>query len=88
LKKLSTQPQPFREVLRTIQETLQSYEDDRRFTNHLLSYVEYQFGEEIPGKDYRQRECQASNWLIDVYLKNKITCKLGSLYMEDMSFGN
>jgi hypothetical protein len=56
LKKLSTQLRPFHEVIRIKDEILVSKGGkDPRVLEHLLSYLEYQFGERVAGIDYRER---------------------------------
>jgi hypothetical protein len=59
LKKLSHEVQPYNEVTRVIKEMINERQKkmdlDIRFLNHLISYAGHQFGDRIPGKDYRER---------------------------------
>jgi hypothetical protein len=57
LKQLSIKLQPFLEVIRIKNEILTSKKGKNcRVLEHLLSYLEYQFGEKVAGIDYRERE--------------------------------
>jgi hypothetical protein len=69
LKKSSTKLQPFHEVIRIKDEILASKKGkDCRVLKHLLSYLEYQFGEKVAGIDYRERGNgeQIKNWEAEV----------------------
>jgi hypothetical protein len=55
LKKLTNKLQPYREVIRIKDEVLAYKGKDCRVFEHLLSYLEYQFGEKVAGIDYRER---------------------------------
>jgi tetratricopeptide (TPR) repeat protein len=69
LKKLSnTQLQPYDEAIQVIMEILASKKNDIRFLEHLLSYAEYQFGQNVPGKDYRERTDgqRIVNWDVEI----------------------
>jgi hypothetical protein len=57
LKKLSYKLQPFREVDQIVNGIMASKKGSViRVLEHLLSYAEYQFGTEVEGKIYRERE--------------------------------
>jgi hypothetical protein len=68
LKKLSINLQPFREVESNIREVQVSTKgNDIRVLEHLLLYIDYQYGKEITGKDYRERNGQkVMNYDIDI----------------------
>jgi hypothetical protein len=56
LKKLSSQLQPYNEVVRITEEILASNKgNDVRVLEHLMSYADYQFGQQVAGRDYRER---------------------------------
>jgi tetratricopeptide (TPR) repeat protein len=60
LKKLSHQLQPYHEVLRVIEEIHEEIlkknkQQTLRVLGHVLSYADYQFGDRILGKSYRER---------------------------------
>jgi hypothetical protein len=86
LKKLSTQLQPFHEVIRTMDEILKSKKGkDSRVLEHLLSYLEHQFGKKITGIDYRERGNgeRISNWEVEVVILYNIYSWLGNLFLHD-----
>jgi tetratricopeptide (TPR) repeat protein len=88
LKKLSTQQQPFHEVIRIKDEILISIKGkDPRVLQHLLSYLEHQFGEKITGIDYCERGNgeRISNWEVEVMILHDIYSRLGNLYVHDSS---
>jgi hypothetical protein len=73
LKKLSNQFQPYHEVIRVIKdikgETTKKKEVENRLLLHLISYAEYQFGDPVAGKFYRERgigEERIDNWDVDI----------------------
>jgi hypothetical protein len=76
LKKLSNTLQPYDEVEKDIKEILASNKgDDTRILDHLLSYADFQFGEPIAGKDYRERTDgqRIANWNVDICIILKIS---------------
>jgi hypothetical protein len=88
LKKLSTKLQPFHEVLQTKDEMLASKKrNDIRVLEHLLSYLEYQFGTKVAGIDHRERADgeRISNWDVEIEILHKIYCPLVELCMENSS---
>jgi tetratricopeptide (TPR) repeat protein len=90
LKKLSTQLQPFHKVIRIKDEVLISKKgEDCRVLEHLLSYLEHQFGEKITGIEYRERGNgeRISNWEVEVMNLFKINTRLGDLYLQNNSMG-
>jgi hypothetical protein len=85
LKKLSTRLQPFHEVI-LINEILASKKGkDCRVLEHLLSYLEYQFGEKVTGIDYCERKNGEliSNWEAEVVILNEICSGLANLYFHN-----
>jgi tetratricopeptide (TPR) repeat protein len=88
LKKLSVQQQPIHEVIRIKDEILISKKGkDVRVLQHLLSYLEHQFGEKITGIDYRERGNgeRISNWEVEVLILSDIYIRLADLYHHDSS---
>jgi hypothetical protein len=68
LKKLSTKLQPFHEVILIKDEILALKKgEDCSVFEHLLSYLEYQFGEKVVGRDYRERKNgeRISDWVVE-----------------------
>jgi predicted PP-loop superfamily ATPase len=69
LKKLSKTLQPYDDVVPVIKELLSSKKgNDVRILEHLLPYVEYQFGKPIIRKDHRERPDgqRVANWDVDI----------------------
>lgn len=56
-KKLSNQLLPYREVVQVSHEivTVPKNANDTRVLSHVLSYAEFQFGDRVVGKSYRER---------------------------------
>jgi hypothetical protein len=86
LKRLSNVLQPYREVVQIIGETLET-PNNARVLKHLISYAEFQFGERIPDKVYRQRNNteRIENWTVEI---NSFICiyrNLNDVYSEDTS---
>jgi hypothetical protein len=83
LKQLSSQLQPFHEVIRIKDEVLTSKKGkDCRVLEHLLSYLEDQFGEKVAGIDYRERSNgeRVNNWKVEVEILHTIYGQLTKLY--------
>jgi tetratricopeptide (TPR) repeat protein len=88
LKKLSTQQQPFHEVIRIKDGIIISKKGkDVRVIQHLLSYLEHQFGEKITGIDYRERGNgeRISNWEVEVMILSDTYSFLAALFLRDDS---
>jgi hypothetical protein len=88
LKKLSTKLQTFQEVIRIHGEILSSRKGfDCRVLEHLLSYLEYQFGQKVAGIDYRERKSgeRISNWEVEVEILANFTCRLADFYLHNNS---
>jgi hypothetical protein len=88
LKKISTQLQPFHEVIRIKDEVLISITGkDFRVLEHLLPYLEYQFGEKVAVIDYRERENgeRINNWEIEDEKLPNIYGQLVNSYLQNHS---
>jgi hypothetical protein len=88
LKKLSIQLQPFIEVIRIKNEVLKSKKgEDCRVLEHLLSYLEYQFGQKVAGIDYRERSNgeRINNWIVEVKILSTIYGQLSVLHLNNNS---
>jgi tetratricopeptide (TPR) repeat protein len=73
LKKLSHQLQPYHEVLRVIEEinaeiSKKNKQQKLRVLGYVLSYADYQFGDRILGKSYRERGNgeRIDNWSVEI----------------------
>jgi tetratricopeptide (TPR) repeat protein len=94
LKKLSHQLQPYREVLRVIEEIREEIPKKNkqlklRVLRHLLSYADHQFGDRILGKSYRERGNgeRIDNWSVELGILVPIHSDLIVTYKEDESLG-
>jgi hypothetical protein len=90
LKKLSKKLQPFNEVCRIINEMLAVLSGKNvRILEHILLYAEEQFGKEIEGKDYREREDgdRIINFRVDVDFLDNINTTIAEFYNRDDSLG-
>mmetsp|Transcript_3129 Transcript_3129/g.3277 ORF Transcript_3129/g.3277 Transcript_3129/m.3277 type:complete len:468 (+) Transcript_3129:190-1593(+) len=97
LKKLSNYFRPYHEVSQVITETLLLgglggflRGGVIRLLEHLLSYAEYQFGEKVTGKDYREREDgeRIDNWTVDLNFLHEINKRLAETYRTNASLSN
>lgn len=80
--------QPFREIIPIIYEILLSKKgDDIRILEHLLIYVDYQFGNRVIGKTYRERVDgeRISNYEVEVDILYHINKRLSTLYSHQHS---
>jgi hypothetical protein len=72
LKKLSHQLQHYQEVFRLIKEISKDKSKkeylETRILGHLIAYAEYQFGDRIEGRSYRERENsdRMDNWEVEI----------------------
>jgi hypothetical protein len=89
LKKFFKKVQPFREANRVISEILTSNKvNNARVLEHLMVYAEFQFGSEITGIGYRERDGQRrDNWEIDINILFAINSTLIDIYGSDESLG-
>jgi hypothetical protein len=88
LKQFSSQLQPFHEVIRIKDEVLTSKKGkDCRVLEHLLSYLEYQFGEKVAGIDYRGRGNgeRINNWEAEVEILQNVYSQLSDLHLQNHS---
>jgi tetratricopeptide (TPR) repeat protein len=85
LKKLSTEIQPYHEVVEKIIEATDKGAANIRIIEHILSYAEFQFGDRIPGKSYRERGNgdQISNWKVEIEIIIGTIFLLTSIYSND-----
>jgi hypothetical protein len=88
LKKLTIKLQPYYEVTQLIDQILESKKgNDCRVLEHLLSFAEHQFGKEVTGNHYREREDgeRISNWKVDIEILYRIIQRLANYYRNDCS---
>jgi tetratricopeptide (TPR) repeat protein len=86
LKKLTKTLKPYHEVTQLIDDIMKSKKgNDRRVLEHLLSFAEHQFGKEVTGNHYREREDgeRISNWIVDIGILHRIIQRLSNLYALD-----
>jgi tetratricopeptide (TPR) repeat protein len=91
LKKLSNTLQPFHQVVEMIFEILKSPEKraNARVLGHLLSYAENQFGNQVAGIHYRERQDgeRIDNWTVDIVILYGIYEKLIACYTDGEHLG-
>lgn len=95
LVKLSLQLQSHEKILKVINEirvvtvTMKKRQLDVRVLGHLISYVEHQFGDRIPGKSYRERGNgeRIKNWTVEIDFLCNIYNNLICIYETDESIG-
>jgi tetratricopeptide (TPR) repeat protein len=88
LRKLSSQLQPYNEVVRITKEILASNKgNDIRVLEHLLSYADYQFGQQVPGIEYRVRidGQRIANWDVDIGILLQISNEMVEIYASNSS---
>jgi hypothetical protein len=93
LKKLLHQLQPYQEVVRLIKEILN--EDFKKaelkvtVLKQLVAYAEYQFGNQVPLRVYRERENGETidNWTVEIKMLIHIYNDLANFYIGDESLG-
>lgn len=91
LKQLLHQLQPYRTVVQLTEEILdeefRKLELKVRVLEHLVSYAEYQFGNRIPSRVYRERENGEAidNWTVEIKILVRIYERLAHLYTRDES---
>jgi hypothetical protein len=92
LKKLSPPLQPYHEIARVIEEICEEIskknkQQTLRVLGHLLSYAEYQFGDRILGKSYRERGNgeRIDNWRVEVGILVPIYNDFIVIYIQDES---
>jgi tetratricopeptide (TPR) repeat protein len=86
LKKLPNKLQSFDEAVRIVEEILASNKgNDVRVLEHLLSYADNQFGQQVEGRDYRVRtdgQCIV-NWDVDINILLKISTRMTNFYISN-----
>jgi hypothetical protein len=89
IDKLSSSLQPYREVKQVIFEILDA-PNNARILHHLLKYAEFQFGDRIPGKAYRQRgnSGRIDNFEVEINIVIPIYLSLFNVYMGDTSLSS
>lgn len=87
LMKLPNKLQRFELVVQTINEVKASKKGDNiRVLEHLLSYAEYQFGKEVTGKGYHERDGECiSSFTVDIMIFHGIILKITELHIHDNS---
>jgi hypothetical protein len=96
LKKLSLQIQPYQTVINVIDEIKkemaipQKNELKIRILEHLISYTEHQFGDRVPGSEYRERKNGdqidlISNWEVEMFYLAEFYSSLICVYQNDDS---
>jgi hypothetical protein len=90
LKKLSLQLQPYQDVCRVIEEIVgerpKKVQLEMRVLGNLLFYAEHQFGDQVPGKVYRERLNgeRVDNWVVELEIC-LIYKNLQNVYSRDES---
>jgi tetratricopeptide (TPR) repeat protein len=92
LKRLSNNLQPYLEVIEEILEVRKNVlildvAGNARVLCRLLKYAEFQFGDRIPGKAYRQRgnSERIDNFLVEINIMIPIYQSLINIHIQDMS---
>jgi hypothetical protein len=87
LKKLSNQLQPYREVAQILNYIVEEAKIQRnvRVLDHALSYAEFQFGDRVEGKSYRERGNgdQISNWIVEIEILPPVYSNIIEIYDDD-----
>lgn len=89
-KKLSNKQQLFLDVVTVVSMVLDSKKGkDIRVLQPLLSFAEYQFGKEVLGKRYRERDNgeRLYNWRTDIVILQHINRIFVATYREDNFLG-
>jgi tetratricopeptide (TPR) repeat protein len=90
LKRLPNKQQSYKEAVRIINEIRSSNKgNDVRVLGHLLSYADYQFGQPVTGRDYRERSDgqRITNLQVDIYILLHISNQIVNVYSADLSLG-
>jgi hypothetical protein len=87
LKKLLNTQQPYRTVTGIIDEILASKKgNDIRVLEHLLLYAEYQFGKQVPGTAFRERDGQEiSHWDAEISCLYVISSRISGVNFSNDS---
>jgi tetratricopeptide (TPR) repeat protein len=89
LKRLPNQLQSYDKALQIVEEILASNKgNDIRVLEHLLSYADNQFGQQVKGRDYRERtdgQCIANHWNVDINILFKINSIMIQIHLDNLS---
>jgi hypothetical protein len=91
LKQLSHQLQPYREAVRLIEEisgiSLKTNQLNIRLLEHLILYARHQFGDRVPGKDYRESMNgeRVNNYMVEIHMLRRMYSKMAKIYSSDKS---
>jgi tetratricopeptide (TPR) repeat protein len=89
LKKLPNKLQSYDGAVRIIDEILASNKGNEiRVLEHLLSYVDNQFEQQVEGRDYRERTDgqRIANWDVDISILMKIITKMLIVHLNNLSY--
>jgi hypothetical protein len=89
LKKLPDKLQSYDEAERIIDEILKSNKgNDVRVLEHLLSYADNQFGQQVPGRLYREGTDgqRIANWDVDICILLQIITKMLNIHLKNLSY--
>jgi tetratricopeptide (TPR) repeat protein len=89
LKKLPNQLQSYDRAERIIDEILASNKGNYiRVLEHLLSYADNQFGQQVEGRDYRERidGQRIANWDVDINILLMISTIMLSIHLNNLSY--
>jgi tetratricopeptide (TPR) repeat protein len=88
LKKLPNQLHSYSEAARVIKGILASNKgNDVRVLEHLLSYADNQFGQQVEGRDYRERTDgqRIANWDVDINILLNISTIISNIHLNNLS---
>jgi hypothetical protein len=91
LKKLSNNLERYSVAFRVIGDLCESetpnYFDEIRILRHLLLYAEFQFGDRVIGKEYRERDGgeRIDNWNVEIIALISIHNGIITIYRNDKS---
>jgi tetratricopeptide (TPR) repeat protein len=89
LKKLPNKLQSYDGAVRIIVEILASNKgNEERVLEYLLSYADNQFGQQVEGRDYRERTDgqRIANWDVDISILIKIITKMLHIHLNNLSY--
>jgi tetratricopeptide (TPR) repeat protein len=88
LKRLPKQLEPYPEVFQVIKNIMngpEKFRNNTRVLGHLVSCAEFQFGDRIRGKSYRERELgeRIPNWNVEILIICEASLRIASLFFND-----
>jgi hypothetical protein len=89
LKKIPNKLQSYDGAVRIIDEILASNKGNEiRVFEHLVSYADNQFGQQVPGRDYRERKDgqRIANWDVDISILIKIITITLNIHHNNLSY--